>query len=103
MNCEMIRPRPAPSADLTLDLGARNQRRDRVDDDHVDRAASDQHFSDFEGFLAGLGLTHKELFEVDAALPGPGGVQPMLGVHDRGHSASPLRAGGHMQRKRRFT
>ena len=43
-------------AHLALDLGARDQRRDRVDDHEVERGRANEHVGDLEGLLAGVGL-----------------------------------------------
>ena len=43
-------------AHLAFDFGLGHQRRDRVDDDHVDAARAHQHVGDFEALLAGVGL-----------------------------------------------
>ena len=57
-------------AHLALDLGLRRQRRDRIDDEHVDRARADQRVGDLERLLAGVGLRDQEIVEVDAELAG---------------------------------
>ena len=43
-------------AHLALELGARHERGDRVDDDDVDGAAADEHVADLERLLAGVRL-----------------------------------------------
>jgi hypothetical protein len=53
-------------AHLAFDLRLGHQRRDRVDDDDVDAARANQHVSDFEALLAGIGLRNKHLADVDA-------------------------------------
>ena len=53
-------------AHLALDLGPRHQRRDRVDHQHVDRVGAHQRVDDLERLLAGVGLRHDQLVDVDA-------------------------------------
>ena len=53
-------------AHLALDLGARHQRGDRVDDDQVERAGADQHVGDLERLLTGVGLGDQQRVGVDA-------------------------------------
>ncbi|MEI2616157.1 MAG: hypothetical protein V9F06_00790 [Thermomicrobiales bacterium] len=43
-------------AHVALDLGARHQRGDRVDDDDIDRAGADKRLSDLQRLLAGVRL-----------------------------------------------
>ena len=43
-------------AHLALELGARHERGDGVDDDDVDGAAAHEHVADLERLLAGVGL-----------------------------------------------
>jgi hypothetical protein len=53
-------------AHVALDLGARHERRDRVDDDDVDAARADERLGDLERLLAGVGLADEQLVDVDA-------------------------------------
>ncbi len=53
-------------AHIALDLRARNQRGDRVDDDDVDGVAADQRLGNLECLLAGVRLGHKQFVDVDA-------------------------------------
>ena len=57
-------------AHLALDLGARHEGRDGVDDDDVDAAGADQRLGDLERLLAGVRLADEQLVDVDAARAG---------------------------------
>ena len=72
---------------VALDLGARHERGDRVDDDDVHAAGSDQGLGDLERLLAGVGLADQELVDVDADVLGVAGIERVLGV-DEGHDAA---------------
>jgi hypothetical protein len=74
-------------AHLALDLGARHEGGDRVDDDDVDRAGADQHVGDLERLLARVGLAHQQRVGVDAELLGVLGVEGVLGVDERRDAA----------------
>src|SRR5436190_13732797 len=50
---------------LALDLGLRDERGDGVDHHDVDRVAAHERLGDLERLLAGVGLRHQELVEVD--------------------------------------
>jgi recombination protein RecA len=67
-------------AHLALDLGAGHERRDRVDDDDVERAGADQHVGDLERLLPGVGLGDQERVGVDPEGLGVLGVERVLGV-----------------------
>ena len=54
-------------AHLAFDFGLGHQRRDRVDDDDVDRAGAHQHVGDLERLLAGVRLRDEQV--VDACTP----------------------------------
>ena len=66
-----------------LELGARRERRDRVDRDHVDRARADQDVGDLERLLAVVGLGHEQLVDVDADRARVDGIDRVLGVDER--------------------
>jgi len=53
-------------AHVALEFGLRNQRRDRVDHDDVDRVAAGQHLGDVESLLAGIRLRNQQVVEIDA-------------------------------------
>ncbi len=67
---------------LALDLSARHEGRDRVHDDDVDGVRADEGLHDLEGLLAGVGLAHEEVVELDAEPARVGRVQSVLGIHE---------------------
>jgi hypothetical protein len=89
-------------AHLALDLGLRHQRRDRVDDDHVDAARAHQHVGDLEALLAGVGLRDQQVADVDAQLAGVDRVERVLGVDVRGDAARLLHLRDDLQAQRRL-
>ena len=89
-------------AHLALDLGARHQRGDRIDHQHVDRVGADQRVDDLERLLAGIGLRDDQFVDVDAQLLGIARVERMLGVDEGGGAAGLLRLGDGVQRQRRL-
>ena len=80
-------------AHLALDLGARHEGGDRVDDDAVDAARADQRLGDLERLLAGVRLAHEQLVDVDAARPGIAGIEGVLDVDERDDAAASLGLG----------
>ena len=59
---------------LTLDFRARNQGCHGVDDDHVDRSASNEHVCDLERLLSSVRLGHQERVDIDTEVLGIFGV-----------------------------
>ena len=53
-------------AHLALDLRARHERRDGVDDDEIDRAGAHEDLDDVERLLARVRLRDEELVRLDA-------------------------------------
>jgi len=53
-------------AHLALDLGARGEGGDRVDDEDVEGARANQHVGDLEGLFPGVGLGDQQVVDVDA-------------------------------------
>ena len=80
-------------AHLALDLGARHERRHRVDDDAVDAAGADERLGDLERLLAGVGLADEQLVDVDAAGTGVAGIERVLDVDERDDAATRLGLG----------
>ena len=74
-------------AHLALDLGLGDQRRHRVDDDHVHRTRAHQRVGDLERLLAVIRLRDQELVDVDAELARVADVERVLGV-DEGRDAA---------------
>ena len=71
-------------AHLALDFGPRDQRRDRVDDDQVDGAGANQSVGDLQRLLAGIGLRHQEIVEVDSRLYRVRRIERVLDVYVSG-------------------
>ncbi len=87
-------------AHLSFDLGLGHQGRDRVDDDHVDRAGADQHLGDFERLFAVVRLGDEQVLGLDAELLGVLGVERMLGVDERREAPGLLRLGDDLEGER---
>ena len=87
-------------AHLALDLGLGHERRDRVDDDHVERARSDEHVGDLERLLPRVGLGDVELVDVHADGRRVDRVHRVLGVDVRAHAAVALGLGDHVHGER---
>ena len=86
-------------AHFALDFGLGHERRNRVDDDEVDRAGAHEDLHDLERLLAGIGLGDEQILDVDAELLGVLDVERMLGVDVCRHTAGPLHVGGEMERE----
>ncbi|ABA47801.1 hypothetical protein BURPS1710b_0972 [Burkholderia pseudomallei 1710b] len=89
-------------AHLAFDFGLRHERRDRVDDDHVDRARADQRVDDFERLLTRVRLRDQQLRHVHAELRRILDVERVLRVDERRRAAELLHLGDHLQRERRL-
>ena len=87
-------------AHLAFELGARHQRRDRIDHQHVDRARAHQRVGDLERLLAGVGLRDQEVVDLDAELARIDRVERVLGVDEGADAALLLRFRHAMQRQR---
>ena len=87
-------------AHLAFELGARHQRRDRIDDQHVDRARAHQRVGDLERLLAGVGLRDQQIVDIDPELAGIDRVERVLGVDEGADAALLLRLGQAVQRQR---
>src|SRR5262245_54615039 len=87
-------------AHLAFDFRPRHERRDRVDDDDVDAARTDEDLDDFERLLAVVGLRDEEVLEIDAEFLRILRVESMLGVDEGRHAALLLRLGDDLQRER---
>ena len=84
-------------AHLPLDLGPGGQGGDRVDHQQVNGAAADQHFSDLQGLLTGVGLADQQVIRLDAKVAGILDVKGMFGIDERGDAAFFLDFGNNMQ------
>ena len=65
---------------LTLDFGARHERGDGVDDDHIDASRAHQHVGDFEPLLARVRLRDQHVTDLDTELAGIHRVERILRV-----------------------
>ena len=74
-------------AHVAFDLGARHERRDRVDHHDVHAAGADEGLDDFEGLLAGVGLRDEQVVNVHTALGRVGGVEGVFHVNVGGGAA----------------
>jgi hypothetical protein len=82
------------------DLGARRQRGDRVDDEHIDGAGADERVGDLERLLAGVRLRDQEVVEIDAELAGIDRVERVLGIDEGTDAALLLGFGDGVQSER---
>ena len=89
-------------AHLAFEFGARHQRRDRIDDEHVDRPGAHQRVGDLERLLAGIGLRDQQIVDIDPELFGIDRVERVLGVDKGAGAAALLRLGDDVQRQRRL-
>ncbi len=89
-------------AHFALDLRARHERGDRVDDYDIDRARAHQRLGDFQPLLAGVRLGHQQAVDVDAQRLGVNRVERVLGVDERGLAAHLLRLRDDVQRDSRL-
>ena len=87
-------------AHVTVELGAGDQRRHRIDHDHVDGVGADECLGDLERLLAGVRLGDEQLVDVHAELPGVDRVERVLGVDERGDAAQALGLGDDVERQR---
>ena len=74
-------------AHFAFDFGARHQRGDGIDHDHVDRARAHQRVGDLERLLAGIGLGDEQFVEIDPELAGIDRIERVLGI-DEGADAA---------------
>ena len=84
-------------AHLALDLGARRQGRNGVDDDEFECARADQGVRDLQSLLAVVGLTDEQRVGVDAQGAGVGGIEGVLGVDEGADAPLGLSAGYRVQ------
>ncbi len=78
-------------AHLAVDLGARDERGDRVDHDEVERPGVHEHVRDLERLLAGVRLRHEQLVDVHAERARVRRVERVLRVDERRDAALRLR------------
>ena len=87
-------------AHLAFELGARHQRGDRIDHQHVDRAGAHQRVGDFERLLAVIGLRDQQVVDLDAELARIDRIERVLGIDEGADAALLLRFGDGVQRER---
>jgi hypothetical protein len=83
--------------DLALELGARGEGGDRVDDDEVERVGADELVDDLQRGLAAVGLRDEQRFQVDADRARVRGVERVLRVDEGGPAAGGLDRGDRVQ------
>ena len=89
-------------AHLAVDFGLRHKRCHRVDDHDVNRAGANQRLADFKRLLAGIRLRDVQLIDVHAQLARIDGIERVLRVDERGHTAHLLRLRDDVQRNGRL-
>ena len=89
-------------AHLAFELGARHQRGDRIDHQHVDRTRAHQRVGDLERLLAGIGLGNEQIVDIDAELAGIDRIERVLGIDEGADAALLLGFRQAMQRERGF-
>ena len=87
---------------ISLDLCAGSQCGHGVDDDHIQCAAANESFDDFERLFAKFRLRQEEVVGVDPQSFGVVHIHGMLGIDKRGDPAAPLRFGNHMEAEGSF-
>src|SRR5215831_823510 len=89
-------------AHFAFEFGARYEGGDRIDDQHVDGARTDQRIRYLQSLLAGVGLGNQQIVHVDAELAGVSRIERVLGVDKSASPAAALRFGNDMQGKCRL-
>src|SRR5438093_1090434 len=87
-------------AHVALDLGARDQGSNRIDDQHVERARAHQRVGDLERLLAVVGLRDEEVLGLDAELARVAHVERVLRVDEGADAAALLALGDELERER---
>ena len=91
-------------AHFAFDFRPWDQGGHRVDDDDIHRVGSHQHSSQISKACSpSIRLRHHQLIEFDSQPLGPGGIQGVLGINERRHSAKLLAIGDNVQRERGLT
>ena len=85
---------------FAFDFGARGKGGDRVDDDDVDRAGTDQHIGDFKRLLAGIRLRNQQVADIDAELLGILRIERVFGVDEGGGATQFLHFSDDLQAER---
>ena len=87
-------------AHLTFDLSPRDERGDRVHDDHVEGTGANEGVGDLEGLLAVVGLGEVEVLKVYADGLGVCRVEGVLCVDKGGETTGLLGLGNDVQGER---
>src|SRR5207244_4393955 len=87
-------------AHVALDLGARDQGSDRIDDQHVERARAHQGVGDLERLLAVVGLRDEQVLGLDAELARVAHVEGVLRIDEGADAAALLALGDQLERER---
>ncbi len=89
-------------AHLAFELGARHERRHRIDDQNVNRAGAHQGVGDFQRLFAGIRLRDQKFVDINAQLARIDRIERVFGVDERADAALLLRFGEGMQSERGF-
>ena len=84
-------------AHITLDLGLRNQGRDGVDHDDIDRAGTHHGLGDLQRLLPAVRLGDVQIVDIDADILRIDGIQRMLRIDETGDTAALLNLRDHVQ------
>src|SRR5881396_2098036 len=87
-------------AHVALDLGARDQGSDRIDDQHVERPRAHQGVGDLERLLAVVGLRDEQVLGLDAELARVAHVEGVLRIDEGADAAALLALGDQLERER---
>ena len=80
---------------FAVDFRLRDEGGDRVDDNDVQRAGTNQRFDDFQRLFAGIRLGNQQVLNVYADFFGIRGIQGVFGVDKRADAAFFLRLSHH--------
>ncbi len=89
-------------AHFALDLRARRERRDRVNNHHIQRTRANQRVGDFQRLLAGIRLRDEHRVDIHADARSIVGIERVLSVDECNFAAALLRLRDDVQRKRGF-
>ena len=90
-------------AHFAFDLRLGNERCDGVDNDHVDRAGTDQSLGDLKRVLTGVGLSDEQFVDIHAQRLRINRIKRVLDVDERDVAAVFLTFGNTVQGERRLT
>src|SRR6516164_1858573 len=82
---------------LTLEFGARNEGRHRIDDQDIYRARAHQRVSDLERLLARIGLRNQELVDIDPELASVSRIESMFRIDESASPTPALSLGNYVQ------